>query len=201
MTRKLTISGFSPTHTALRSSIFITLVLLLGCIRAQGQAHELGVTVGGDFVNSGGFSVDPQFAGQVSYAHRLLHVPLVGLYGELPVAVASKNVVRFTSVPTSTSGFSSVFFTPSLKLKITAIGTQPYFVVGGGLGHFGSSQTGGSTNTGTVDYGAGVDFTALPHLGLRAEARDYYSGSARFGLAGGDRQHNVFVTGGIVLKF
>jgi len=191
------------TRTHLLHLFAIVLLLLsLASTPAHAQAHEFAITFGGDFVNTGGFSVDPQFAGEASYSHRLLHVPLVGLYGELPVAVAGKNIVRPSGLGIAgLSGFSSVFVTPSLKLKITAVGMQPYFVVGGGLGHFSAVAGGDSTNTGTVDYGAGVDFTALPHLGLRAEARDFYSGLPKFGLAGTGRQHNVFVTGGIVLKF
>ncbi len=181
--------------------------ILLSTLTAQAQKHELAGTLGGDFVNTGNFSVDPSFALELSYAHRLFHAPRVGLYGELPLAGSFNHGVGIACITlvgaSCPRGFSSFFLTPGLKLKVAAGGMAPYLVLGAGLGHFHQSTTTGSTsaNTGTVDFGGGVDFNVLPVIGFRAEVRDFYSGLARFGLTATGRQHNVFLTGGFVLRF
>ncbi|MGC8548398.1 MAG: outer membrane beta-barrel protein [Acidobacteriaceae bacterium] len=57
---------------------------------------------------------------------------------------------------------------PILSFRVFALG-------GGGVQHFGpvGTQTGGtqSETKGVFDYGAGIDWTVLPHLGLRFQYR------------------------------
>jgi hypothetical protein len=63
------------------------------------------------------------------------------------------------------------------------------------------------TNTGTLVFGGGIDTrTALRvfriPIGFRAEVRDFYSGSPNYSqAASGNLQHNVVLTGGLLLKF
>ena len=192
------------------SFLFLLLAAVAFAPSAHAQTHELALTGGGDFVTNGSFSVDPSFSVQLNYARRIIGVPLVGLYFEVPVAAGLETGVSPSGACAAVIGaacpgrFSSVFVTPGLKLKFSPPGVQPYFAIGGGWGHFrqtSSTGTSGSTNTGTVDYAGGVDLTLLPVVGLRGEVRDFYSGLPKFGLSGTSRQHNVFVTAGIVLRF
>jgi hypothetical protein len=92
---------------------------------------------------------------------------------------------------------------------------SPWGSVGGGYARFDESTTlvNGAPNTvktgtnkGALQYGGGVDFKTpykiLFPLVLRAEVRDFYSGQPRLNLVRpGGGQHNVLVSGGIVLRF
>ncbi len=197
------------------------LVVPLFSAGAVGQANEVAVTVGGDFVSNQVNSVSKTWTIEGSFAHRLFGVPLIGLYGELPIAAAfhSKPQVSTACAAvfpppagciTQPFNYSSLFVTPGLKLKIGGPGFAPYAVVGGGIGRFSPTATGGtvtgapqpgSTTTGVISYGAGADVTLLPFIGLRGEVRDYNSGYPAFGFGGSGRQHNLFVTVGAVLRF
>ena len=104
----------------------------------------------------------------------------------------------------SPGNLSSLFFTPSLKLKLLpAASVSPFVSAGGGLAHFNVNSTG--SNNGAFQVGGGADFkTPVPWLGIRAELRDVISGQPNFGpgtLPADSRRHNVFVGGGVVLKF
>jgi hypothetical protein len=167
--------------------------LLLFASLLHAQKHEIALSGGGDF--SSAFSTSP--AVQATYAGRLFSAPFVSLYGELPLGIG------FDQRPSlSTSHFSSVFFTPGLKLKVSALGFAPYAFVGGGVAHFKvTSTTGSSSTSGAVDFGGGLDVNFLPHIGLRGEVRDYYSGITKLTTTSSGRQHNVFVTAGLVLRF
>ena len=182
------------------------------------QANEVAVTVGGDFVSNSHNSVNKTWTIEGSLAHRLFGAPLIGLYGEIPIAAAFHSKPQVNGVCAATFpppagcitqpfNYSSLFVTPGLKLKIGGPGVAPYAVVGGGIGHFSPSVPSGSTakpsgtTTGTISYGVGADVTLLPFIGLRGEVRDYNSGYPAFGLGGTGRQHNLFVTVGAVLRF
>ena len=171
---------------------------------AHAQKHELAVNLGADFASSAKISnISTSFAAEGSYAQRIVGSRLIALYGELPVGgglekTANVVVGRSGGLPNIDVKFSSFFFTPGLKLKINWHRLSPYLASGVGLAHF--SQSNGSKTTWSTSFGGGVDFNILPVVGLRAQVRDYFSGIPQFGLANGS-QHNVFVTGGVVLRF
>jgi hypothetical protein len=59
-----------------------------------------------------------------------------------------------------------------------------------------------SINRGAFDFGGGADFRFWRFVGLRAEIRDFYSGTPLYNtsaISGG--QHNIVVGGGLVLRF
>ena len=193
----------------------LLLFFFLGIQIAVAQSHELAVTVGGKFTSDQNFNIDPSFAIEGSYAGRLIHAPLAALYFELPVAAGLKSN---SSNPNSCEAIisplcngtsfttSALFVAPGVKLKLgPELPVSVYFTVGGGLAHFrGASNTGNNTsnNTKTVQFGAGMDFKIAPFLSFRGEVRDFYSGMPFTPLIGpSTRQHNVFTTGGIVLRF
>ena len=166
------------------------------------QSNELAFTLGGNFVTNNDFGVDTTFGAEASYAHTLFHLPRVSLMGELPVAFGAKNILRPGGGIGSATGFSSIFVTPGVKLRIDALRFSPYFVVGGGVAHFNGQNGSLNTTTGAVDFGGGVDWRVLPHIGLRGEVRDYNSGVVSFlGRQPSGRQQNVLITGGIVFRF
>src|SRR5215469_9458314 len=79
--------------------------------------------------------------------------------------------------------------------------TSPYFAIGSGWADYEQSTTTlegrpnaapRTVNHGVFDYGGGVDFKFWRFVGLRAEIRDFYTGSPSYNapaLSGG--QHNV----------
>jgi hypothetical protein len=157
------------------------------------------------------------------YARRVVDAHAVSLYVELPVlGVPDREVhlpVLNILVPRNFSevaplDFSSIFVTPSLKVKLLPDAPiAPFFSAGGGFAHFSSrtvhatlaasafSNT--SNTTGAFQIGGGVDIkTPLPHLGFRAEVREFWSGQPRFDSgAKVDHHQNLFAGGGIVFHF
>ena len=96
--------------------------------------------------------------------------------------------------------YSSVFFTPGLRVKFFLPVISPFLSAGGGFAHFSSSANVNNTNstTGAFQVGAGFDVsTPIPSISLRGEVREFYTGAASFTST----QHNVFAGGGIVLNF
>ena len=103
---------------------------------------------------------------------------------------------------------ASLYVTPELKLKRGAGRLQPYAFLGAGLGVYEHSTLtiGGAlnpgprtSNTGALTYGGGVDIGVINWLALRGELRDTYSGAPVFNINAG-KQHNISITGGIVLR-
>jgi hypothetical protein len=141
-------------------------------------------------------SVDPAFAIEGTYAHRLANFRVASLHLELP----------FMFTPTRNTGFqspdfSTFFFTPSLRLKLLpSSGVSPFVSAGGGLGRFKQGST--SDNHGAFQVGGGLDFkTRLPLLGFRIEARDFVTGAPSFSTLTNNHLNNLFVGGGVTFRF
>jgi opacity protein-like surface antigen len=180
-------------------------LIVLACIclttAALAQNNELAVTAGGYFPFN--TPTDPAFAIGGSYARRIFSVPFVALSLELPVYGTINSTSDISTSPIRIK-YSAFFLTPGLRVKVApGFPISPYFVAGGGLAHFSKTNvtTEETTNTGTFDVGAGLDFKVAPYLGFRFEARDYYSGNAKILQGFSDRQHQIVATGGIVLRF
>jgi hypothetical protein len=156
------------------------------------------------------------FAIEGNYARELMKFgPVAALYVEVPlIAVTNQN--QKLSISNSLIGnvnatvsASTLFFTPSAKLKLLpSLPISPFVSAGGGLAHFGLPNS--STNKGAIQFGGGVDIkTPVPMLGVRAEVRDFYTGS-NFSSSSNtfattevstSHIHNVFVGGGVTLRF
>jgi len=141
------------------------------------------------------------FALEGVLAHRLGGISLASFYLELPfVGIPSRNLLPVTAnLPQS---FSTLYFTPSLKLKLSGPGLSPFVTAGGGFARYSagaSGTTAAQTSTKAVlQAGAGLDIgTPLPLIGLRAEVREFFTGQPSFAST----QHNIFFGGGIVLHF
>src|SRR5215469_6047105 len=158
------------------------------------------------------FTSSPGVAFMGNFARRITAFGPASLYVEAPVvggpgrdtAVSFRNGTLL-GPDLVTPSSSSLFFTPSAKFKfLESSRISPFATVGGGLAHPGFASS--SRNTGALQFGGGLDFKSrIPHLGFRAEARDFFSGgnfqSSSFTSVSPAHQHVVFAGGGVVWKF
>jgi len=94
-------------------------------------------------------------------AHRLANLQVASFHLELPLLGSPNRTTPGTS-------FSSIFFTPGVKVKFSLPLLSPFLSVGGGLAHFSAgTNVGGSSTTGAFQVGGGVDVnTPIPLIGL-----------------------------------
>ena len=185
---------------------------------ATAQINQLSVTAGRTFVStetvpSTGLPV--HFANPPSvafnYGRLLKTYKIFGLYGELPVAIIPRMNVNY-NLGTNPKDIGMLFVTPSLRVNIfSADSVTPWVSVGGGYGHFRESsnrifygpnpgETG--TNTGVIQFGAGLDVWFWHSWGARFEARDFYSGLPDYTVdTSTSRQHNYYVGVGVMHRF
>jgi hypothetical protein len=188
-------------------TLAIAVFILLSSLFAFAQSNELAIGAGGYFpVNLTGAGNAVAIEG--SFAHRIASVPLLSAYIELPVVGTLNSSVQTFGL-TSSASYSALFIAPGLRLKFApGFPVSPWAAVGGGLAHF-SANSGlrllsgtDTTNTGVFDFGGGLDMKVAPWVSVRGEVRDFYSGGLGFNLSNfNERQHNLVVTGGLVLRF
>lgn len=185
--------------------VFLLLSVFSGCVFAQ--SNELGFLAGTTF--------SPDFDHGTSYegvfGHRVVDLHATSLYIELPVVGVTDR-----EAPAGFIGghFSSVFFTPSLKLKVLPDSAlSPFLTAGAGFAHFNSTFTvrtgpfsvgdmSTSNTTWATQVGGGLDVkTPIPVLGLRLEVRDFLTGLPDTNLTSSVSHHNPFAGGGLVLRF
>jgi len=188
-----------------------SLILLFSCLLSTfcySQSNDLAMSAGGMFSpnsdRSGACAAvvgvpcllsGPAKAGlslEGTLAHRLANLHLASFHLELPVLGTPNRTAPGTS-------YSAIFFTPGIKFRLSLPAFSPFLSVGGGLAHFSNgSSTNGANTTGALQLGGGADVrTPIEFIGLRGEVREFYTGTPNFSTT----QHNVFVGGGIVLKF
>jgi hypothetical protein len=200
--------------------VLLFLILFVAGL-ASAQSTEVGIVVGGiispqsrppggaicirNFPNpncNANVNTETTVAVEGVIAHRLLNFHLASIYAELPIVGIPD---RTAKQGTFSQDFSSLYFTPSLKLKFSAPGLSPWVSVGGGFAHFSANNVAGaiaaSSTRNALQVGAGVDFsTPIPFIGFRAEVREFYTGRADLFVTS-PPQHNVLVGGGLVFRF
>ena len=139
------------------------------------------------------------------YVRQVFNFRLASVGAEFPiVGVPSQEVTTTFNGIILTAHQSSVFFTPSARIKfLPSASISPFLSFGGGLAHHNAAR---STTNGALQFGGGVDFkTPLPHLAIRAEVRDFWARgleqSNTFTHVSPERQHNLFGGAGLVIKF
>jgi len=197
------------------------LITVLAAIVLSGfgfaQAADFAVLAGGIFTADkspgagiGSCTTNNPFCGQtvhtptrISYegalAVRMVNAHIASLHFELPVVgTPTRSVVQ--------GGFrqdySTVFFTPGLRLRASLPFFSPFAAVGGGFARFSPSASGtsnpGSSTVGAFQVGGGFDLsTHIPLIGFRAEARVFHTGAPNFTVG----QNQVFAGAGLVLRF
>jgi opacity protein-like surface antigen len=186
-------------RVALATLAFFSLVPLL----AQAQKNELAAEATGVVDAS---ATNPGYGTglQINYAHRLIGVPGLGLYVEVPF-VAGFNGTEFNVEQLRRVNYNNYFFTPGVKVKfVPGFFLSPYLAAGVGFAHFSNTGVNGASDTTyAVDFGGGLDITLVRFLALRLEARDFYTPSPTLiPLAGSfGNQNNVAVSAGIVVRF
>ena len=176
------------------------------------QNHEVALQLGGLFPLSqdSNVSLSAGTAFQANYGYRLLNIRHVALFGEIHFLANPQRTVNSTN-GAATRDVASSYVTPGIRLKFfPSAGISPYVAGGGGYGAYEQSLTtlNGQPNPaprmlnrGVFDFGGGVDFKFWRFISLRAEVRDFYTGSPAYNLpmiTGG--QHNVVAGAAIVIK-
>lgn len=208
--------------SAKRLAVLVGPVLVL-VSSAWTQVNELSVTVGRTFVSTQTDQNPPppvrtpsiHFGNEESvlfnYGRLLKTHRIFGLYGELPVAIYFRmDLNAFDArIP---KDIGALFVTPSVRLNIfSGEAVTPWVSAGGGYGRFREAPTTlynspnlgpTGTNTGVVQFGAGLDVSVWHRWGARFEARDFYSGAPALNAdTGRSRQHNYYVGAGVVHHF
>jgi hypothetical protein len=202
-------------------AVLAVIMCILGSSAAQDEKNELTGVLGRTFISDQGIVGATYFnpfvrsgkglTFEVNYARRLFGTPIYAISGEVPAVFnldedlnAGANIVPID--------YKQIFVTPSARLNLfpgTAV--SPWVSLGGGFGRFSENKTliyggpnpGGSSTTGVMQGGLGLDVRVLGRFSIRGEVRDFWSGEPNFPLAdtGKTRQHNFFVGGGVVWHF
>jgi len=202
--------------SAKRLAALVVPVLIL-VSSALAQVNEFSITAGRAFVSTQKVSSTglPVHFGQeetveFNYGRLLKSHSLLGLYAELPVAIYPRMDVNY-NLGTNPKDIGALFVTPSVRLNVfSGESVTPWVSVGGGYGRFRvapvtlyeNPNPGSGSNTGVVQFGAGLDVWVWHSWGARFEARDFYSGAPALNVdTGRSRQHNYYVGLGVVHRF
>ena len=191
--------------------------------RAQDEKNELTGVVGRIFISDQGIhgpnapGINPFVRSgkgltfEINYSRFLIYRPLFGVSGEVP-AVFNLDEDLGSGAPVVPQDYKQIFVTPSVRVNLfPATAFSPWVSLGGGFAHFTENKNliyygtnpGGSTTSGVLQAGFGLDVKLRHNLGLRGEVRDFWSGTPDLPLAdtGKTRQHNFLVGGGAMWRF
>ena len=199
--------AFSTLALAQKNEVSVS----VGAVATSDQQTQfLGIICPFNFPTCAGpfhFNTSTGVAFEGNYARQIFNFHLASVGVEFPLlGVPSRDVnTSAAGFPSGKFSLSSLFFTPSARIKILPSGAiSPFFSLGGGLAHY---EAAGSTNHGALQFGGGADFkTPLPHFAIRLEVRDFWARGLNDGSSGNpsvkpERLHNVFGGGGVVFKF
>ena len=182
---------------------------------AMAQQHEIGLTLGRLVSQDRGASPTKLNLGsgvalQANYGYKLFGTPMVSLYAEAHLLASPLRDVSSLNL-SLTRDVASLYITPGLRLKLLPKAKlSPYVAAGAGYALYEQSTNVLGTglnpaarfiHRGAVVFGGGVDYPMWHFIALRAEVRDFYTGSPAFNtrtITGG--QHNVVAGGGFVIR-
>ncbi len=202
--------------SAKRLAVLVVPVLVL-IASAVAQINEVSITAGRTFVSTQRVTttgLPVHFGNEESvafnYARFLKSFKVFGLYAELPVAIYPRMDVNY-HLGTTPKDIGALFVTPSVRMNIfSGDSVTPWVSVGGGYGRFREAPVtlyenpnpSSGSNTGVVQFGAGLDVWFWHTWGGRFEARDFYSGAPALNVdTGRSRQHNYYVGVGVMHRF
>jgi hypothetical protein len=202
-----------------RTLIAMLILSLPGWAQTETK-NDIGLLLGGGFIpqrtTAGGAPINfgTSIAFSANYAHHIKGGSS-SLWVEFPFVAEPSNSVQSSDLNSIVSQ-ATIFVVPSVRLEFASNAAITPWVSGGfGYGiREGSEFFGNGTrnisryqSTGAAQFGAGVDvrtpIRVLFPISLRGEVRDYYAVSnPNFGTSvQGGGQHNVVVSGGMVLHF
>jgi hypothetical protein len=199
----------------------VTVSILSATAVAQDEKNELTGIVGRTFISDQGIPGATYFnpfvrsgkglTFEVNYARRLFGTPVYAVSGEVPAVFNLDEDLNSGSdvVPVD---YKQIFVTPALRVNLfPATAVSPWISLGGGIGRFSENKTliyggtnpAGSSTTGVLQGGFGLDVRVWHRFSIRGQVRDFWSGTPDLPLAatGKTRQHNFFVGGGVVYHF
>ncbi len=204
----------------LRLTLIMLVLLSLPVWPQTETKNDLGLLLGGGFVpqrtTAGGAAIS--FGASIAFSAnhaRQLKGDNTSLFVEFPFVAEPSNSVQSADAQSIVS-LATIFVVPSLRVKFASGAPISPWVPGGfgygiseGSEFFGNGARNSSRyqSTGAAQFGAGVDVSTpikvwFP-ISLRGEVRDYYAATnPAFGTAVlGGGQHNIVVSGGVVLHF
>lgn len=213
------------TAKGLAVLVVVVLVFVCGAMAqdASNWVNQVSATGGRFFVstqsieNAPSSDFDPRIhfgnpaSFALNYGRLLANFRIFGLYAELPVAIYPRMDLN-TYANQIPKDIGAVFITPSVRVNMFSNDSvTPWVSVGGGYGRFwessdlnfsGPNPGATGTNTGVVQFGAGLDVWFWHRWGARFEARDFYSGLPDYDVdTSVSRQHNYYVGAGVMHRF
>jgi hypothetical protein len=212
----------SANHLAVLLAPSIFLVSSV-CAQDWNQVNQISLTAGRSFVSTQTIQ-DPipndpnpniHFGNEATVAAnygRLFKTHKgMGIYAELPVAVYFRMDLN-TYENRIPADIGALFVTPSVRVNFFSDDSvTPWVSLGGGYARFreaprllfgGANPGPTGTNTGALQFGAGLDVWVWQKWGARFEARDFYSGVPDLNVdTGRSLQHNYYVGAGVVRRF
>lgn len=153
----------------------------------------------------------------LGYARRITDMGPVALYVELPVLRQPNHDLDVTTNNRSSFGFfgtgrtAAFFLTPSARIQFLPKGRISPWITGGyGFAHLSQEFSSSKHTKGAAQFGGGIDVRMLPHLAIRGELRDFWTGSMvqsgpiatlTQGTALTSHIQHIYAGGGVVLKF
>ncbi len=202
----LLLSGLVPyAHSQTKNEVG----LVIGATTAPSQTLSSGGSG-----PRGGLTFNASLALGAEYDRRLATVRPVTIHGGVDF-LASPLDVKLSQPPQGVSPqYAYVFLTPHVRVKFNPAGLiAPWLSFGGGYARFlekapsTSTSFRPGTNTGTLEFGAGIDTRSVVHvlripIGFRFEVRDFYSGLPNYNRKlEANWQNNVALTGGLLIRF
>jgi hypothetical protein len=178
---------------------------MLGRVFISDQGIK-GVTFFNPYVRSG-----KGLTFEINYARHLIVTPVYSISGEIP-AVFNLDEDLNSGSDVVPKDYKQIFVTPAVRLNLFPItSVSPWISLGGGFGYFNENKNllyygpnpGGSSTSGVLQIGVGLDVRVWRRFSIRGGGRDFWSGTPDFPLAdtGKTRQHNYFISGGVVYHF
>jgi len=209
--------------SAKRLLIAFLMAVTVLIINAAAQKNEIAGGVGRTFVADQGIKPGAvplinnvvRFGNglsfEVNYARHVIDTGFVAVDLEVPV-VANPDEDLGSGNGAVPGSYSAYFVTPAARVRVFSDSHfQPWVSLGGGYGRFNISKTqvyGGanpgptSKSSGLLEAGIGLDVRTFRKVALRMAARDFMSGALPLNVnTGKSHQHNIVVTGGIVIRF
>jgi hypothetical protein len=206
--------------SAKRLLIAALVAVTMPATSALAQKNELTGIIGRTFIsdqgvpNAGLTNNNIHFGNgttfEVNYGRHFMGSGFTHLTFEVPAVFNLDQDIQFAanSVPES---FRSYFIAPSMRANVFAnTAVSPWVSLGGGFGHFspssqlvfGGPSKAGSSNTGVLQAGFGLDVRVWRNFSVRGQVRDFWSGTPNLNVdTGKSRQHNYFVGGGVIWHF